>query len=204
MKSIVNCENCYKYYNPVISKECSLCNSFNFLENTFCDLLRSIKEQKENIECCSFKPNLSISGQNLEKFKNEKTINNIEISERSKYLKTYALQQWKFDPKQIFSDLNFHVCLISKNREKIFYDFRNNVHEISEIFEKTGILFKGRVNFLSLGYDHLHIHINQSPDYSPDEVLTKIINSAETSILNKYFKNKTVLFENTYFIESIG
>jgi len=172
-----------------------------------CDLLRS-GNKGNKVECFAFKPNLSVIGeveQSPELIENDNEP--VKLSDRNKWQKAYAIQQWNSDSGQIFCELNYHVCLIAKNRNQIFEKMIDQLSKISDIFSRAGEQFKGNVNLLCLGTDHIHIHIDSPPDYSSDEVVRKIIAFVEGSIKSEFselISNRESVFEKTYFIESIG
>jgi len=204
---MVSCEKCFKFHNPVTAEKCPVCRDYSFQESILCDLLRSVNDSNE-VECSAFKPNLSVIGEAEQSFELIENDNeSVKLSDRHKWLKAYAIQQWRSDSDQIFCELNYHVCLIAKNRRKIFEKMTDQISEISNIFSKAGELFKGKVNLLCLGTDHIHIHIDSPPDYSADEVVKKTMAFVEGSIKCEFSKlvgNRESLFEKAYFIESIG
>lgn len=208
MDQMDDCEKCFKHYNPVISGECLLCRDYVFHENILCDLLRSAQDSNNKVECFAYKPNLSVIGENREIYEViQNSDKEIELSDRLKWLKAYALQQWKYDPDQIFCNLNFHVCLITKKREKLFEIVQNRLVEISAIFNNAGDRFDGKVSFLCAGSDHIHLHVDSPPDYSADEVVNRIMVFVESAIINDFSEllgDRNEIFERLYFIETIG
>jgi len=159
MNQMVSCEKCFKFHNPVIAEKCPFCRDYSFQESILCDLLQSVNDSSE-VECSAFKPNLSIIGETEQSFDLiEKDNEPVKLSDRHKWLKAYAIQQWKSDSDKIFCELNYHVCLIAKNRNKIFEKMIDQISDISDIFSKAGEKFAGKVNLLCLGTDHIHVHI---------------------------------------------
>ncbi len=207
MKQMANCEKCFKFYNPVVSAECTLCRNYVFQENILCDLLRSDQGGSVEIECFAFKPDLSVVGEVKQIHEVVKDSDKeMELSDRQKWLKSYALQQWKFDSDKIFSNLNFHVCLLTKKRERVFGGVTDKLTEISSIFSNSGELFNGKVSLLCVGLDHIHLHIDSPPDYSADEVVRKIIAFSESALKNECLGllERKEIFWKTYFIETIA
>ena len=95
---MVSCKKCFKYYNPVISVNCSFCQKYGFQENILCDLTRIVQNSSE-IECFAFKPNISVVGKDKEIFEAvPNSDNDKKLSERHKWLKAYAVQQLKSNP----------------------------------------------------------------------------------------------------------
>ncbi|WP_162532413.1 transposase [Candidatus Scalindua japonica] len=130
-----------------------------------------------------------------------------EIPDRTKWFRAYALQQWEFDPDMIFCELNYHLCIITPKREKLFSNTEDHFVKFSEIFNSIGDFFHGKINLLFMGEDHLHIHIDSPPDYTADEIVNKIIINSEIEILKvflEYQKNTENIFIRNYFIETVG
>jgi len=204
---MVSCEKCYKFDNLVITKECKFCRDYSFNENILCELLQSEQESYE-VECSAFQPNLSVIGK--ESQANEVTqLDNQEskITERHKWLKAYAIQQWRYDDSQVFTELNYHLCLLTNNRNKLLQKLINDIEKVSNILEKTGAQFEGQVSLFYIGEDHIHLHVNSSPDYSADEVSQNIIVDLNRELKSEFpeiVRNQEKLFQKTYFIETIG
>ncbi len=130
-----------------------------------------------------------------------------QVSDSTKWLKSYAMQQWEFDSDQIFCPLNYQVCLIAKNRNCIFRQMAEHTSELSDILSHAGEQFKGKVNVLYIGTDHIHLRIDSPPDYPANEVVQKIMVFFESAVKNEFPKlvdHESSLFEDAYFIESIG
>jgi len=204
---MVNCEKCYKYHNLMITKECDFCRDYSFNENILCELLQAEHESYE-LECSAFKPNLSVIGKasktnDVTETDGQKT----NLTERHKWLKAYALQQWKSDESLTFADLNYHLCLLVNNRKRLLKNLINDVDKMLVILGKAEEQFEGKVNLLHIGEDHLHLHINSSPDYSADEVSQNIMTILEVEINSEFpeiFRNQEKIFQKTYFIETMG
>jgi len=176
-----------------------------FHENILCDLTRFVQDQNE-IECFAFKANLSLVGKNNE-FYETVSNNDQKLLERDKWLKAYSLQQLKSDPDQIVGNLNYHVCLATVNREKLFEKLGSKLIETTSIFHKAGDRFDSEVSLLYAGHDHIHIHIKSSFDYSIDEVINEVVMNLNSAIKKEFvgiFKNRTKIFEKSYFVETIG
>jgi REP element-mobilizing transposase RayT len=204
---MVNCNKCFKQYNQVVSEECNFCRDYVFHENILCDLLRSEQDSDREVKCFAFRPNLSVIGETKQNQDVDKDCNiDTKLSNRQKWLKAYSLQQLKFDPDLIFSNLNYHVCLVTNKRERLLKQVMDKLVEISAMYCDAGDQFNGKVSFLCAGFDHIHLHIESPPDHSADEVVNKIIAFSESAMKNQFsefFIGKTI-FQETYFIESIG
>ena len=204
---MASCEKCYKYYNSVVSKECDFCRDCSFNENILCDLLQAEHKSYE-VECSAFRPNLSVidkanKKQEIAEFDN----NEATLTDHHKWLKAYAIQQWNYDDSQIFCHLNYHLCLLTDNRNTLIQKLIGDIEKVSVILAKAGDQFKGKVSLLCIGVDHVHLHINSPPDYSADEVVKKMISFLEVemnSVFQDLFESKQIIFHKTYFIESIG
>lgn len=199
---MVSCENCYKYYNERVITNCSTCKNASLSEALLCELLQlSNDNSKKDIECFSYRPNLSIIGTEEKKHENitqEENEEEISLSNKSKWLKAYALQQWENNPDEILFNFNFHVCLITKNRETEF--LTNTADNIMSLFSQSASLFKDtQIEILSMSLDHIHMYIISSPDYSIDEIINKSIDYVE-----QRYEENTPIFERSYFAESIS
>ena len=204
---MASCEKCYKYHNQVASKECNFCRDYSFKENILCDLLQS-EHRSYEVECYAFRHNLSVVGETNKK-QDFGEIDNYEtrLTDKHKWLKAYAIQQWKYDENEIFCDLNYHLCLLANNRNAIIQEAFNDYGKVSAVASDAGDEFKGKVSLLCIGEDHIHLHINSSPDYSADEVVKMVIAYLETAIKSEFqdtFKDQERIFQKTYFIETIG
>jgi REP element-mobilizing transposase RayT len=207
MNQTRDCNKCFKYHNGTISKVCPLCSDYKFYENILCDLTRSAQQSDNQVECSAFKPNLQVVGEINEIYEVVNEDIKLDLSERQKWLKAYALQQWRSDPDLIFTKINFHVCLVTVNRENLLERVNKELIEISTIFDHVGDEFGGKVNFLCSGNDHLHIHIDSPPEYSADEVINKVIECSELAVKNEFpdlFSDNENIFAKSYFVETIG
>ena len=204
---MVNCNKCFKYYNSVISKNCSFCQKHGFQENILCDLTRNIQNSRE-IECFAFKPNISVVGENKDIFEPVPgSDSDKELTERLKWSRAYAIQQLKLNPDQMVCNLNFHVCLVTTSRENLFEDIVDELIKHFSIFQNAEDKYDSKISFLCIGYDHIHLHINTTPNYSIDEVINYVIEHLNSGIKNEFpdlFNNKKVIFEKSYFCETIG
>lgn len=204
---MASCEKCYKYHNLVVSKDCDFCRDYAFNENILCELLQA-EHRSYEVECSAFKPNLSaIDKANKETDVAECDNQRTKLTEHHKWLKAYAIQQWKYDDSQVFSELNYHLCLLANNRNKLIQTLINDIEKVSVILAKAGDQFNGKVSLLYIGADHIHLHVNSSPDYSADEVVQKIIALLDVEINSEFqevFRNQKKTFQKTYFIETIG
>lgn len=194
---MADCEKCYKHHNITVLKECIFCKRQSFQEHMFCELLQSAQSGLQSIECFMYKPNLSIAGKTEDStdIHEERTVE-YKLSDKQKWLKAFAIQQLNSNPDQVFSDLNFHVCLITKNRERLFSKEKIDLSLLSDSDLFSIMAFSG---------DHAHLYINMSPDNSFDEIVRKVIASLEDTIRDKFpEKAKSALFEEAYFAESVG
>lgn len=202
---MLHCNECYKKYHNIVLKNCDICHRLSFDEGILCDLLR-FSEKDNDITCFAFKPNLSIVGESKKANKIEDDIKEIVgLSNKHKWLKALAMQKWKSSPDEVFCELNFHICLISRNRDKIL---SNIMDDLFSVFFKAGTLFENvMIDVLYVSHDHIHLYMTTSPDYSIDEVVKKAMSFVESAIQNNYpelFGKQTRLFEKTYFAETIS
>lgn len=207
MNQVRSCDKCFKYYNPVVIENCSFCDDYMFHENILCDLTRFVQDQNE-IECFAFKVHLSLVGKNNEFYEIvSNNDNDQKLLERDKWLKAYSLQQLKSDPDQIVGNLNYHVCLTTVSRKKLFENIGSKLIETTSIFYNVGDRFDSEVNLLYAGHDHIHFHIKSSFDYSVDEVINEVAMNLNAAIKKEFvglFKNRNKIFEKSYFSETIG
>jgi len=99
------------------------------------------------------------------------------------------------------------LCLIEKGRHRLFSSISDQIQTLSTTIAEAGPEFEGKISLLCIGEDHMHIYSSSSPDYSADEVVKKVkhaINSALRSEFSELFLDKNKIFEEAYFIESIG
>ncbi|MBZ0109983.1 MAG: transposase [Candidatus Scalindua rubra] len=210
MKIENKCNKCFKGHNQTISLECNFCKDYGFNESILCELARASQKGNELFECEAFRPNLTFVGTKDEKEEipqEELNRPKKEIPDRTKWFRAYALQQWEFDPGLIFCELNYHLCIITPTREKLFSNTGNHFDKFSEIFNSIGDFFNAKINLLYMSVDHLHIHIDSPPDYPADEIVNKIITNSEAEILKafpEYQKNIENIFIRNYFIETVG
>lgn len=204
---MASCEKCYKYHNQVVSKECNFCRDYAFKENILCDLLQ-VEHRSYEVECCAFRHNLFVIGEtNKQQDSDEIDNHEIKLTDKHNWLKAYAIQQWKYDDSKIFCDLNYHLCLLANNRNTIIQKVITYIEKVSAILGKAGDEFEGKVSLLCIGADHIHLHVNSSPDYSADEVVKIIIAYLEVAIKSEFqeiFKDQEMIFQKTYFIETMG
>lgn len=205
---MVGCEKCIKYYNPVVSENCKFCSNYTFHENILCDLTRFAQNNDTGIECFAFKPDLSAVGETKEIYEAVSSSDTSEkLLDRRNWLKAYAIQHLNSDPDQIIYNLNYHICLVTVNRENLLQNIGNNLLEVPAIFQNSGNQFDSKVNLLCAGYDHIHLHINSSPDYSADDVVNNFIANLNSSIKREFsglFRDREKIFEKSYFAETIG
>jgi len=202
-----NCKECLKYYNPVVFKECSFCENCSFHENILCDLLRSSQNDKSNIDCHAFKPNLSVVGEVKKNYSDIQIDDKKKVpSDHQKWLKAYAFQKLKHEPDKVFCNLNYHACFITKNREKLFQNISDKIMETSDAFNDLRSRLSSKLNLLFVSSDHIHVYIKSSPDYSAYEVADEALELLEDFIRTQFpiFSEEKHLFENSYFIETVG
>lgn len=202
---MADCNKCYKSNHDVIAEDCSICQKLAFQEGILCSLLQPAQNDVNDISCFAYKPNLSVIG-SVEKpdLVSQEKEAKPQLSNRHKWLKANALQQFDFDSDQIITDLNFHICLITRGRQPLFL---NGDIDLSSIFLEAGSLFDGHLEVLAYGKDHIHLFANTSPDYSLDTVVNKTLSFVVPKIRQEYpelFNEKDTLFEMPYFAETIA
>lgn len=73
-----------------------------------------------------------------------------------------------------------------KEREQLLTRVKEDLDKISSIFVDSGDPFDGKVSFLSAGKDHVHLHVELSPDLAPDEIVRKTARFSEVSIKSEF------------------
>lgn len=202
---MLHCNECYKKHHNVVLKNCEICYRLSFDEYILCDLLR-FSEKDNDITCFAFKPNLSIVGESKKADKIEDDTKEIVgLSNKHKWLRALAMQKWKSNPDEVFCELNFHICLISRNRDKIL---SNIMDDLFSVFFKAATLFENvMIDVLYVSNDHIHLYITTSPDYSIDEVVNKAMSFVEAAVKDndpELFRKQARLFEKSYFAETIS
>ncbi len=192
------CNKCFKYHNKTTIKDCSLCIDLKFPENVLCDLTRS-EQENELFKCYAYRPLLTLANQGISKRSEQKDVNDdsstINISNRTKWFMTYAKQQMQFNPEQEFYSLKYHICLITRKREKIFSDPKRFVRNISDIFKNVESVFNDtKIDLLWLAEDHIHLYIDSNPDYSLDELAFKIMELSEIDIIEGFLQLKKIVY----------
>ncbi len=190
-----------------MSKECNLCRGCAFDENILCNLLQA-EHQSYKVECQAFQPNLSaVDKANIKHDVAEPENHEAKLTDHQKWLKTYAIQQWKYDDSQIFCDLQYHLCLLANNRNTSIMKLNESIEVVTTILDEAGEKFGGKISLLCIGADHMHLHVNSSPDHSADEVIQIVISILEIEMKSAFqeaFRNQDKIFLNKYFIESAG
>jgi len=184
---MVDCNNCYKHDKQLISEDCIFCQKCSFQEDVLCDLLR-IEQDKEELECFAFKPNLKLIYEKDEALeRTAKDYNKeIKISDRQNWLKAYMFQQLKINPEQVYCKLRYHLCLVTNKREKSLKQVIDYLPDPSILLNNIGDSFKGIADLLFVNSDHVHIYIESSPDYSIDDVVNKIIPFFELNLQKQF------------------
>lgn len=187
---------------------CSVCKKASFSDVILCELLQlSNDKNTEEIECFAYRPNLSMveaEDKKHEDITQKENVEEISLSNKNKWLKAYALQQWEINQDKILCNLSFHICLITKNRETEFLASTDN--NIISLFSESSSLFTDtQIEILSVGLDHVHLYINSSPEYSVDEIINKSIDYVEQKYVGSNQKGcENYIFERPYFAESIS
>lgn len=205
MTKTKNCEQCWKFHHQTVSGHCSFCSDYAFSESILCDLTRSAQNCITGIECSAFKPRLQSANGSIPESEEIESDDSVEFSDRQKWLRAYALQQLEFDPDQIISNLNFHACLVTTKRIQVD-QIEAQIQGFASAFNKSDGSPDTQLTYLCSGNDHVHFHINSSPDHAPDTIIDTIVENLNQSLKAKFpsLRNETgVVFESFYFIESL-
>ena len=199
------CLNCSKYFNQTIVLACESCNRFQFPENILCDLAR-MNIEIDTFTCKAFKPKLSV----VQKGEKLKSDSNDEFEKtktrREKWIVSYILQQHKLKPDQVQFKLQYHLVLLTKNRNPLFSDLY--FQSFSEIFSRATRSYSYTdVDVIWLATDHIHLYLNTTPDYAIDEIIKAIVKNSEFEIINRYpeFQNEYEnIWNHEFFVETVG
>jgi REP element-mobilizing transposase RayT len=204
------CDQCHWQENEKPFKGCDFCMRLDFPEDILCSIVRNGCDDGILLECNAYKPKLSIASPNQQ---SPLIIENNEIegntlSNKEKYFIALSKQKLNSNPDEIYFNLQFHVCLVTKKREAIFLSKNNCLEEIITIFNKIETMFDStEIEVLHINSDHIHLYVNTSPDYSFDEIADKIINVSEKEITTLYpelMRKDSAIWEVGYFAETIG
>ena len=84
---------------------CSVCKKASFSDVILCELLQlSNDKNTEEIECFAYRPNLSMveaEDKKHEDITQKENVEEISLSNKNKWLKAYALQQWEINQDKI-------------------------------------------------------------------------------------------------------
>ncbi len=204
------CEKCHNYQNHKPSKACDYCARMDFSEDLLCCIARSGAAHRVLIDCGAYRPKLSLVSS---KRHNSILIENKDtevqgFTDKDKWFRAYAKQQLQLNPEAVQFKLQFHVCLVTKQRKKFFSSSQNYFETITNIIQHIATGFKNtQIELLWVCADHIHLYLNTVPDYSLDEIVDKLIkNSAqEIQAIGAMVENESSdLWEAGYFAETIG
>ncbi len=204
------CDQCHWHENEKPIKGCAFCMRLGFPENILCSLVRNSCGDEALIECNAYRPKLSLTSPNQQSsviIESEEIDHNI-LTDKEKYFIALSKQKLKSNSDEIYFNLQFHVCLITKKREMIFSNKNSFSEEIINIFKKIEVMFKNtQIEVLHLDSDHIHLYVNTIPDYSFDEIANKIIVISEkeiTATFPEVMNESNSIWEVGYFAETIG
>ena len=204
------CDQCHWYENEKPIKGCDFCIRLDFPEDVLCSLVRNSCRNDALLECKAYRPKLSLasSNQQTSEIIEREEVDHHILTDKDKYLIALSKQKLKANEDEVYFNLRFHVCLVTKKREIVFSNKNNYIEEIINIFKKIEVMFKDtQIEVLHLDPDHIHLYVNTTPDYAFDEIANKIITVSETEITNTFpeIVNKSNgIWEVRYFAETIG
>jgi REP element-mobilizing transposase RayT len=185
-----------------------MCSDLPFPEQMLCTLVRDEIRDEDSFECHAFRPKLSVvNDDKTEPSQTEEPSDDIgRTTQKEKWFKAYAVQQLEMNPDLIYAKLRFHVVVSTIQRTKLFTN--HHADQISEMFHHAAFPFENtHVHLLCLSSDHIHLHIDSSPDYALDEIVNAVMGYLEQEIpihLPELQQNRHALWKRTYFSEGIG
>ena len=204
------CEKCHWFENKNPSKNCEFCHRTGLPEDALCYLVRNSGEKKELSECHSYRSKLSlVSPEQEEQITGDlEEIDQYLFTDKEKYLMALSQQKLTQIPDKVHFKLQYHLCLVIKNREKLFLDTPEFLEEFINLFKEMETLFTDtEIEMLYLASDHVHLYVNTTPDYAFDEIANKIKTLSEECIainFKKLMNKNENIWETGYFLETIG
>jgi putative transposase len=202
------CQECHKHHHTTFVKACRLCSDLQFPEQTLCNLVREAMRDEDSFECHAFHPNLSVvSRDDTEPSQTEDSSEDTEgISPKEKWFKAYAVQQLRINPNQIYAKIRYHAVFSTVQRVKLFA--KRDFDRLDEIIHQSVLSFENtQVHLMCLAPDHMHLYIDASPNYAPNEIIHAVIEYSEREIVAQFSglqKSSNSLWEKAYFLEGIG
>ena len=96
---------------------------------------RAAQKGKEAFQCAAFNPLLSLAGENNNKQGTSTITDKVEeghVSDKVKWFFAYAQQQLQRNPEQIYSNLKYHICMVTPKRQKLFTDTERYIEIIAD------------------------------------------------------------------------
>jgi len=204
------CNQCHWHENEKAFKGCSFCMRLGFPEDVLCSLVRNSCEDNSLLECNAYRPKLSLASPDQKTsviIESEKIDNNI-LTDKDKYFVALSKQQLNSNEDEIYFNLRYHLCLVTKKREIIFPNKNNFIEEIVTIFKKIENCFQNtQIEVLHLDSDHIHLYVYTSSDYALDDIANKIIDISEKEIITTFpeiVNEPNGVWGVGYFAETIG
>ena len=204
------CDKCHKYQTHKPSQACDFCARLDFSEDLLCRIARGGADHGNLSECGAYRPRLSLVSpkQHISIPVENEATEPCGFTAKDKWFRAYAKQQLRLNPEAVQFKLQFHVCLVTRQRKKYFSDSQKYLEKIINIFQQIATGFDNtQIEVLWICADHIHLYLNTVPDYSLDEIVDKLIkNSAhEIQAIDTVLVNdNNDVWETGYFAESIG
>jgi REP element-mobilizing transposase RayT len=116
------------------------------------------------------------------------------------------VQQLSLHPDLIDFTIRYHVVLSTRQRTNVFAS--EHGEPMAELVRQAALPFEQTtVDVVWLASDHLHLHIDATPDYSLDEIVHAIIAYLEDEMANllpELQHGNQPVWERAYFAEGIG
>ena len=213
------CMECMKSNASLIHRNCKFCKEIEFQESVLCDLNRCIQNISD-FECSAFQPKLKLVSPSKDHVAacddtvaykiNKKRFPELLNSDKIKYERALAFQKLSLDPEGAYIQLKYHFVWNVSFRRSVFHPVSEYFDFVSDAFLGCSKQVRGFVNLLYLAPDHIHLYVESDGELSIEEMVCRIKQSANDSILNKFsliadrLGSGSDIWDEAYFAETIG
>jgi REP element-mobilizing transposase RayT len=202
------CQACYKHYRSTVVNACPFCCDVHFPEQVLCDLVREGQSAKHPFRCAAFRPALSVVRHDEIDVSPAEDVSEdtVTMSPKDKWFQAYAVQQLSLHPDLIDFTIRYHVVLSTRQRTNVFAS--EHREPMADVVRHAALPFEQtQVDVVWLASDHLHLHVDATPDYALDEIVHAIIaylEDAMVTLLPEWQPSNQSVWERAYFAEGIG